>query len=90
MQSDDTLWQIIGHLHCSYRMKSTTKTFCRNEYNLTGFCTKPACPLANGNYATVREKKGKLFLCMKTVERAHLPSKMWEVIALDANYEKVG
>jgi protein MAK16 len=31
---------------------------------------------------------GKCYLCIKTVERAHLPSKLWEKIVLDTNYEK--
>jgi len=32
--------------------------------------------------------KDVLYLYMKTVERAHLPSKMWERIKLDGNYNK--
>lgn len=66
------------------------QTFCRNEYNLTGLCSKPACPLANSNYATVREKKGKLYLYVKTVERVSMPSKWWQEIKLNDNYAKVG
>ena len=73
----------------SLLIRTETQTFCKNEYNLTGFCSKPACPLANSNYATVREKKGKLYLCSKTIERAHLPSKLWEITPLDQNYAKV-
>lgn len=52
-------------------------------------CNRQSCPLANSQYATVLQKKGKLFLYMKTVERSHLPSKMWEKVELDKNYAKV-
>ena len=30
---------------------------------------------------------GKVFLCMKTIERAHQPAKMWEKIQLSNSYE---
>jgi len=69
-------------------IRTITQTFCRNEYNLTGFCSKPACPLANSNYAVVRERKGKLYLFVKTVERSMTPSRMWEATKLDDNYER--
>jgi protein MAK16 len=70
----------------------TTKdqTFCRNEHNLTGFCNRQSCPLANSRYATVRPdpETGALCLFIKTPERVHLPSKWWEKIRLPNNYEK--
>lgn len=44
------------------------------------------CPLANSNYATIKSIDNKLFLFVKTIERAHTPSKMWERIRLDSNY----
>lgn len=72
------------------RLSTKEQNFCRNEYNLTGFCNRQSCPLANSRYATVRPdpETGALCLFIKSPERTHLPSKWWEKIRLPNNYEK--
>lgn len=97
MQHDEVIWQVINQHHCSFKIKvpgmtrgkrdkSNKQTFCRNPKNVSGLCNRSSCPLANSRYATIVEDKGVCFLYMKTIERAHTPSKMWEKIKLPANY----
>ncbi|KAF1918143.1 ribosomal L28e protein family-domain-containing protein [Ampelomyces quisqualis] len=91
MASDDLVWSIIGTDFCSFKLKTTKdQTFCRNEHNVSGFCSKQSCPLANSRYATIRPDPatGSLYLYIKAIERAHLPSKWWERIKLPTNYTK--
>eukprot|EP00906_Rhabdomonas_costata_P030825 RCo043597 len=82
--ADDMVWDVLDKSFCKYRVKQSMNEtkFCRNKWNLTGFCKCRLCPLANSQYATVREKFGKMYLHVKTAERAHLPRKWWDVIPL--------
>jgi protein MAK16 len=85
MQNDESIWACIGarsDLFCSFKHKVKTPPviFCSNENNLTGICTRVTCPLANSQYATVKEDPatGKLYLFTKTPERYFTPLRLWE------------
>mmetsp|Transcript_140815 Transcript_140815/g.392509 ORF Transcript_140815/g.392509 Transcript_140815/m.392509 type:complete len:280 (+) Transcript_140815:73-912(+) len=88
MHNDETLWHCLNQDFCSFKVKckAPKQDFCRNQYNVTGLCTRVTCPLANSQYATVIEEEGISYLYMKTVERAHSPKNLWERVKLSRNF----
>ncbi|KAH7823198.1 putative Mak16 protein [Monocercomonoides exilis] len=83
--TDELIWTCIKHGFCSSRAKTITQNFCRNPMNVSGLCKRSSCPLANASYATVVDRKGEIYLMIKTAERMQFPAKLWEKIKLPNN-----
>lgn len=83
--ADILIWQTLSESNCTYRSKAEDQLFCRSVENATGLCDRKSCPLANSQYATTRLIAGKIYLEIKTPERAHTPAKMWQKIELSEN-----
>jgi protein MAK16 len=75
---------------CTNCIRDVTDFNIGNEHNVSGFCSKQSCPLANSRYATIRSDPatGNLYLYVKAIERSHLPSRWWEKIKLPRDYAK--
>ncbi|KAJ2712982.1 Protein MAK16 [Coemansia spiralis] len=86
MNNDGIVWEVLNNQFCSFKVKTDLGNLCRHQYNLTGRCNRKECPLANSKYATVREIRGRIFLCLKTAERAHTPAAQWERVELPKNF----
>lgn len=86
---DDLIWKTIGgERFCSFKFSTQKQFFCKNELNLTGFCSKQSCPLSNSRYATVVEKNGIIFLYQKDNKNSNFPDKIWKKTILSRNYLK--
>lgn len=86
--ADDVVWSVLNGKFCSYKVLTKAQKFCRNDYNVNGICSRTTCPLANSQYATVREEQGICYLYSKIVERAQHPDKLWEKTKLSRNMPK--
>ncbi|KAG9393941.1 Mak16 protein [Carpediemonas membranifera] len=86
--SDEVIWNVLKHSFCSHMVKTKKQTLCRYRYNVSGVCDRKSCTLANAEYATILEEKGKLILFVKAAERAYNPADMWEQTELSTDLEE--
>ena len=86
---DDLIWGVIGNKgFCSFKFLSKGQNFCKNEYNVSGFCSKQSCPLTNSKYATIIEKNGEFFLYIKSNINLRYPDRLWKKFILSRNFTK--
>ena len=86
---NEIVWKIIGNdSFCSFKFISKNQKFCKNKYNITGFCSKQSCPLSNPKYATVLEKNGEIYLYIKDQFNSRYPDKLWKKFILSRNFLK--
>lgn len=87
--NDDLIWKTIGENEfCAFKWKTLVQNFCKNELNVTGFCSKQSCPLSNSKYATVVEKDGIFLLYQKDSRFLNFPEMMWKKTILSRNFIK--
>ena len=86
--ADIMIWNVLEYSNCTYRTRAVDQNFCRSTENVTGLCNRKSCPLANSQYSTTRLEKGKVYLLLKTPERAHMPAKLWEKVELPEDVVK--
>mmetsp|Transcript_12320 Transcript_12320/g.25343 ORF Transcript_12320/g.25343 Transcript_12320/m.25343 type:complete len:212 (+) Transcript_12320:1364-1999(+) len=87
--SEELIWKTIGGKEfCSFKWVTPKQNFCKNDLNLTGFCSKQFCPLSNSKYATVVEKGGSFLLYQKDDRYGNLPDMLWKKTLLSRNYIK--
>jgi len=86
---DHIIWELIGGEHfCSFKYYSGTQYFCKNDFNLMGFCSRQYCPLSNSRYATIIEKNGEFYLYIKDKVNSRFPDKVWKKFSLSRNFTK--
>lgn len=86
--SDELIWQILDKQFCSYKRTGIDQDMCSHPLNVYQVCKRIFCPLSNSRYATIIEKKGKIYLLLKSPEKTHLPNQQWDKILLSENYEQ--